>query len=70
MVITSDETANVTCKMRDRGQQENTEYHFVAAIRRLRTGKHRPEEKSLPNHVQNEQHISFLILLSRGTQKH
>ena len=38
--------ANVTCKTRDKGQQENPEYHVVAAIWKLRTDKNYPTEKS------------------------
>ena len=41
------------CETRDKGQQENPEYHVVVSIRRLRTDKNYPAEKSWLNHVQN-----------------
>ena len=68
MVMTSDETdsnpnscqlANVTCKTRDKGQQENPEYHVVAAIRKLRADTNCPAGKSWKDDVKkkSEQHI-------------
>ena len=39
------------CETRDKGQQENPEHHVVASIRRLRTDKNYPAEKSWLNHV-------------------
>ena len=41
--------------------KKNPEYHVVAAIRRLRTDKNCPAEKSWPNHVKNEQHIGSIV---------
>ena len=40
-----------------RDNRRNPEYHVVAVIRKLRTDKHCPTEKSWPNHVKNERHI-------------
>ena len=37
--------ANVTCKPRDKGQQEKSKHHAVAAIRKLLTNKNCPEGK-------------------------
>ena len=36
---------------------KNSEYHVVAAIRRLRTDKNCSAESSWPNHVKKEQNI-------------
>ena len=65
MVMTSDETqiqifANWPishAKRLTRDNRKNPEYRVVAAIRKLRTDRNCPAERSWPNHVKNEQHI-------------
>ena len=36
--------------------RKNPEYHIVIVIRKLRTDKRRPVEKSWPNHIKDELH--------------
>ena len=49
---------------------KNPEYHVVVAIKRLRTDKNCPAEKSWPNYVKNEQHIgSKNIYISQNTEQ-
>ena len=65
MMITSDETQIQIfadwpmshAKRVTEDNRKNPEYHVVAAIRRLRTDKNCPAEKSWPNHVEIDQHI-------------
>ena len=70
MVMTSDETqihifadwlAVSHAKRVTKDNKKNPEYHAVAAIRRLRTDKNCPAEKSWPNHVEDEQHIGSIV---------
>ena len=78
MVMTSDETdsnpnscqlANVTCKTRDKGQQENPEYHVVAAIRKLRTDTNCPAGKSWKDDVKKKKWAAYRIWKDLRPQK-
>ena len=42
----ADHVANATCKTRDKGHGKNPEYLVVAALRKLRTDKTCPAERS------------------------
>ena len=46
-----------------RDNRKNPEYRVVAAIRKLRTDTNCPAGKPWPNHVKNEQHVGFAIVL-------
>ena len=64
MVMTSDETQIQIfadwpmshAKLVTKNKRKNPEHHTFAAIRKLRTDRNCPAERSWPNHIRNEQH--------------